>query len=513
MDGARPLHRPRHGARPDRRDPRRRQPYGILPTSAFARWRPSAVARQRRRRRRSRRLIRSRPRCSRRSCGFDQAWTALVPGLPARRAGRRRRAPARRPRSAADVGGVLPARRLQLRLPAEPRVVRLGGARLRRRAEPADRGEGRARVLLEQLGYAAAALRTARAKPLPLLLQLIWRHYQTALDPLQFIDGQPLSETAQIKPYDAAGTKTLSSTGSLDERRRTRPRSRRRTSADAPRPASLLYLMLYFSLVDGGGARPSRLADDEQRQADELVRSRKFLNVGAQPLRPSGRSSARRRTASSRPKRPANRCSSFVQRSAARGIRGTKRARAARRARRPSRDAHGATRARACRAHRHAQLPARRVANVALCAAAGATAPDWMRRPDERRTGIYLGAYGYLENVHPAPGTRQKIADASLPEQLRQGTDELYSELDQRRLRPRAVAEPRDGRRPAAQRLPHARDARPARHARREPVVGPGPTGADAARGHPQRPVARGAARRAVRARAARLDDAARRSR
>ena len=61
-----------------------------------------------------------------------------------------------------------------------------------------------ARNILRRLGYAAARADGA-VKPAPLLLQLIWRHYHTTLDPKQLIDGQPLSESKPIKPYNAAG--------------------------------------------------------------------------------------------------------------------------------------------------------------------------------------------------------------------------------------------------------------------------------------------------------------------
>ena len=59
--------------------------------------------------------------------------------------------------------------------------------------------------LLHNLGY--DRLRPGGvAKPIPALLMLVWRHYQTALDPKQLIDGMPLSEAGGIKPFGNAGT-------------------------------------------------------------------------------------------------------------------------------------------------------------------------------------------------------------------------------------------------------------------------------------------------------------------
>src|SRR5438128_12034719 len=51
---------------------------------------------------------------------------------------------------------------------------------------------------LQELGYSPQRT-DASTKPIPLLLQLLWRHYHTQLDPLQLIDGQPLSEVDGIK--------------------------------------------------------------------------------------------------------------------------------------------------------------------------------------------------------------------------------------------------------------------------------------------------------------------------
>ena len=57
------------------------------------------------------------------------------------------------------------------------------------------------RQFLKNFGY-----QTQRAdgtpKPIPLLFQLIYQHYQTRLDNQNLIDNLPLSEERGIKPYD-----------------------------------------------------------------------------------------------------------------------------------------------------------------------------------------------------------------------------------------------------------------------------------------------------------------------
>src|SRR5690606_29432124 len=41
-------------------------------------------------------------------------------------------------------------------------------------------------------------------------------------------------------------------------------------------------------------------------------------------------------------------------------------------------------------------------------------------------TGLYLGAFGYLENVRPDTTRRRIIPERSLPERIRRSTGELY---------------------------------------------------------------------------------------
>ena len=46
----------------------------------------------------------------------------------------------------------------------------------------------------------------------------------------------------------------------------------------------------------------------------------------------------------------------------------------------------------------------------------------------QRRAGVYLGSYGYLEHVRPNPGRRQQVSDRTLHRPLRTGAENLYTE-------------------------------------------------------------------------------------
>ena len=80
----------------------------------------------------------------------------------------------------------------------------------------------------------------------------------------------------------------------------------------------------------------------------------------------------------------------------------------------PRRHADGPAGAAARRAHRHGQLPLRRLAARAGELAAGAdasTGADGTARASRRpAAGLYLGAYGWLEDVRPKPGTLSRAA-------------------------------------------------------------------------------------------------------
>ena len=61
------------------------------------------------------------------------------------------------------------------------------------------------------------------------------------------------------------------------------------------------------------------------------------------------------------------------------------------------------------------------MADVAVRPTAAATAAPRRAPTYERRLGVYLGAYGYLETGDPASGGRRPVADDTLPAEVLQG--------------------------------------------------------------------------------------------
>jgi hypothetical protein len=398
------------------------QPYGILPTSAFGRWQPSrlpqgegtaapgladpfeAVLQGV--------LVR-----------FDQAWSSLPAPVQVG-------APGDGAAHLLDVLGLQPASaELYQRVGYSYDTLRniesfvSGGHELADVLKLLIEGMA-ARGLLEQLGYQPRRA-DGSAKPLPLLLQLIWRHYHTQLDPLQLIDGQPLSETATIKPYDAASGKNFID-WLLDH------------SADAdaleaqdfgagPPPSSLLYLLLHFSVAMEAARGLHRFLGTLNVQAPELVRSLAFRNVGAQPTPSTWEvfrapaSSVVPTVTSDRPLLEVLHSPQLVgdsgldlaeQRDALTWLRGLSTARLER-----VLIEHVDTLGYRLDAWQ-TSLFARRLQRQRRL-----DAP-----PGERRVGVYLGAYGYLEDARPAGAARTPVDEETLPPELRGGTGELTEE-------------------------------------------------------------------------------------
>lgn len=254
------------------------QPYGVLPTSCLARWQPN-----------KRKIDDSGTAVPSYSfeatllrvlAAFDKAWTTLLPEV-------------------AQLGSEEePSESLLKVLGLHPTSVefhqRVGYSfdYLRNLEAYLWGGENfgdtlkmvleafAARTFLAQLGYERTR-DDGTAKPHPLLLQLIWRHYQTELDPLQLIDGMPLSETDTIKPFNASGDTYLDwlYTNAADG-----DALEAQDFGGAPRPTTLLYMLLQFSLVMEGSRAIFSWLVDNGIEARELVRSRKFMNVtGASP--------------------------------------------------------------------------------------------------------------------------------------------------------------------------------------------------------------------------------------
>jgi hypothetical protein len=280
-----------------------------------------------------------------------------------------------------------------------------------------------ARHVLAQLGYQNRH-DDGTFKPSPLLLQLIWRHYHTPLDAKQLIDGQPLSETTRVKPYDAAATRSYLD-WLLDNAANAAALERQSFGA-ASRPGALLYLMLHFALVMEAGRGIHHWLGTRDVTSDELVRSRKFLNVGAEPT-PSVwevfRAPANRIVASELADRPLLEVIHAPQHAGDAG-RGVQEQRAA---------------LEVLRTMPTARLERSLVEHIdSLSYRLDAWETSLFTRrlsgqrrldapPALRRTGVYLGAYGYLEHVRPALAQRQRVVESSRPRGVA-ASDDLFVE-------------------------------------------------------------------------------------
>ncbi|MEP6691194.1 MAG: hypothetical protein ABJD07_08550, partial [Gemmatimonadaceae bacterium] len=404
------------------------QPYGILPTSALDRWRPSPPTRGVPE---NGGVIELAPPATFEATllqvlrRFDLAWTAALPSVA--QVGSAGEGAAR----LLEVLGLQPTsaefyQRVGYSFDYLKNLESLtwGGATFSDIIKMLIEGQA-TRDLLTQLGYAGQRA-NGTPKPLPLLLQLIWRHYQTRLDPAQLIDGQPFSETALIKPYDATSGATYvdwliahaADAAALEAQD---------FGVGVPRPGALLYLMLHFSIVMEAARGIRTWLGTRGVSADELVRSRKFLNIGTEPS-PSLWEVFRA---------PANAIVSSepsattllelihapqVVSDAGQSVDEQRTAIAAL--------GHLPT-ARLERALvEHVDTLSYRLDawTTSLFARRLFEQRRLSQPVAERRTGLYVGGYGYLEHVRPAGARRQKINESALPAALRQGLDNLYEE-------------------------------------------------------------------------------------
>ncbi|HEV2887933.1 MAG TPA: hypothetical protein VGX49_13550 [Jatrophihabitans sp.] len=400
------------------------QPYGILPTSAFSRWRAAAG--------------RPNPTSAGRDLAdpfeghlhhvlarLDQAWSTVLPNLT------RIGAPGDGAAHLLDVLGLHPtSEEFYQRVGYSYDTLRniesfvSGGSELADIMKMIFDGMA-ARGLLVDLGYAPQSPEGA-GKPLPLLFQLIWRHYHTLLDPAQLIDGQPLSETTPVKPYDAASGKNY-----LDwllEHAADADALEAQDFGGAPRPASLLYMLLHFSLAMESARGVRSWLGTHDVEADELIRSRKFLNIGARPT-PSTwevlRAPASSVVASAISDRPLLEVlhSPQLTGSAGRGV---------------AEQREALSWLRQASTARLERVLVEHVDTLSYRLDAWQTSLftrrlHRQRHLDapvaERRAGVYLGAYGYLENVRPAPGRRRPVPARSLPPELREDRGEYVEQV------------------------------------------------------------------------------------
>lgn len=138
----------------------------------------------------------------------------------------------------------------------------------------------RVRTILTNLGYSQKN-EDGSIKSWPLLLQLIFQHYHTQLDNKNLVDGEPLSEEHLIKPYDEAAN--LNYIHWLLANAADEDKLQKQDFGTAPKPHSLLYLMLLNSMMLEASHSIFLYFKANGINAAELVRSRKFMNISSAP--------------------------------------------------------------------------------------------------------------------------------------------------------------------------------------------------------------------------------------
>lgn len=273
-----------------------------------------------------------------------------------------------------------------------------------------------ARAFLAMFGYDPAN------KPVPLLLQLIWRHYQTRLDRENLIDGLPLSETQTIKPYELATGRNYID-WLLENADNTQNLETEDFGEGVSPPHALLYLMLRYALLHEGTHSIFNLLETEGISAQELVRSRKFMNISTQPDVSHWevfRAPANRVL----PNESSNRSLlEFVQIDRFRSNVG-----------RNIGDAKdGLTTLAKLPTARLERLLAEHIDAVNYRLDSWQTALFDLRARaqrslsgEQRKLGLHLGSYGYLENLRPAPARHVKIPEDVLPQEMREREDNLF---------------------------------------------------------------------------------------
>jgi predicted nucleic acid-binding Zn-ribbon protein len=265
-------------------------------------------------------------------------------------------------------------------------------------------------------------------KPIPLLFQLVYQHYQTRLDNQNLIDNLPLSEERKIKPYDEGTGKNyvdwlLDNSADVDRL------EKEDFGTGVTKPNSLLYMMLHNALLAEARHSIYWLLKNHDIVADEMVRSRKFLNLSSQPDVSHWevfRAPANRVIAGE----PSDRSLlSFVQLdrfNAGPDVEIGRYINEAKEALNLLRQLPTARLERVFAEHIDAL-------NYRLDAWQTALFDRRIRQQRElsadnqkRRTGIYVGSYGYLENVTATPDKWIKLPEDVLPPELRERKDNLY---------------------------------------------------------------------------------------
>ncbi len=286
--------------------------------------------------------------------------------------------------------------------------------------------ESFATTVLRELGYQNTDA-NGDPKPPPLFLQLIFQHYHTALDKKNLIDGLPFSEINSIKYYNENTEKHFIHW--LIENASDENKLENKDFGGAEVPNSLLFMLLLNSLLIESSKSIFSLLNEEGIEAKELVRSRKFMNMSSTPSVSAWevfKAPMDNIIPSAHPNQSfykyihAQNVITPFNSHFARDLLDHKEGIAI------LRDMSTASLERAMVEHIDTLTYRLDAWQTSLFARRLEEQRNIVSDANERKKGIYIGSYGYLENVKPG-NERKKINESVLPKALREGEDNLYT--------------------------------------------------------------------------------------
>jgi hypothetical protein len=281
--------------------------------------------------------------------------------------------------------------------------------------------------MLRQFGYSSTN-NDGTPRPVPFFLQLIFQHKAHQLTKNNLIDGLPFSDK-HVKYYDEAREKhyihwLIENAGNHDK-------LENKDFGGADTPTSYLFMLLLNSLLLETGNSIEKFLGDYKIDASEMVRTKQFMNISSAP--------------SVSPweifKAPVNRVigvdtigGSFYNHMHAQQVITDANSHFAgdlldtKEALEVLKDMSTASLERALVEHLDTLSYRLDAWQTSLFSRRLEEQRNVVTEADNRRTGIYIGSYGYIENVVPQH-KRKIINEAILPQRLQEGKDNLYEEI------------------------------------------------------------------------------------
>ncbi|WP_231491641.1 hypothetical protein [Pedobacter sp. Leaf170] len=277
--------------------------------------------------------------------------------------------------------------------------------------------------LLKSWGYKTQKENGTKKTP-PLLLEIIFQHYNTRLDKENLIDAQPLSEENKIKAFNEDDDLNYIDwlLANIDNEKSLE----KDNFGDKEKPKPLLYMMLKNGLLLETNHSIFKFLATKDIHASELMQSRKFMNMST--------------SASVSPweiyKAPVNRIVDTEQSTASIfnhvhksviDFTITNNLQQNKWALNILKDLPTARLQRTFVEHIDSLSYRLDSWQTSLFDQRIVSQRNLQGGIKQRKTGIYLGSYGYLENVKMR-NTRKKVAESMLPDGLIENEDNLYIE-------------------------------------------------------------------------------------